>query len=413
MCAGPGTALADTTTGSNVGGDVAGFGPGVSVGQSFTVPGPDTFLHSLTINGFNTVSGTSHIKVTTVDGSGFPTGTVLYTSPTIPVIAGPVPLTVYPNITVSAGTQYAFYIEPDTLAGGLSPVDSPSDVYAGGALVTRPNPPGTTWAVGPGAHDIAFLASFNTGNMETFTTVSCPGTGKVGQAAACTATLKDGNGIGVNGKSLALSNFLTGGGFTPCVVDAAGNCSFNFTPTVAGPDTVFAQFTGATSYLPNTGGSTLITVSKRTSGQSAAGCTPAILHVGETTTCSVTVSDTDTGTKTSPTGVTSWSSTGAGTFAGGGACSLTPQPLGVSKCLSISYTPTAPGAASITSAYAGDASHLASATASAGTLTVLPAAAPPGPSATGQRAAALKKCKKKHSKKKRKKCRKKARNLPV
>jgi hypothetical protein len=38
---------------------------------------------------------------------------------------------------------------------------------------------------------------------------------------------------------------------------------------------------------------------------------------------------------------------------------------------------------------------------------------PPPATATGQRAAALKKCKKKHSKKKRKKCRKKARKLPV
>jgi hypothetical protein len=43
-----------------------------------------------------------------------------------------------------------------------------------------------------------------------------------------------------------------------------------------------------------------------------------------------------------------------------------------------------------------------------------PATPPPGePSVTGQRAAALKKCKKKHSRKARRKCRKKAKLLPV
>jgi hypothetical protein len=42
---------------------------------------------------------------------------------------------------------------------------------------------------------------------------------------------------------------------------------------------------------------------------------------------------------------------------------------------------------------------------------VVPSAAAPGP--TGQRAAALKKCKRSHSKKKRKKCRNKANRLPV
>jgi hypothetical protein len=42
-----------------------------------------------------------------------------------------------------------------------------------------------------------------------------------------------------------------------------------------------------------------------------------------------------------------------------------------------------------------------------------PTPPPPSPGVTGQRAAALKKCKKKHSRKARKKCKKKARRLPV
>jgi hypothetical protein len=48
-------------------------------------------------------------------------------------------------------------------------------------------------------------------------------------------------------------------------------------------------------------------------------------------------------------------------------------------------------------------------------VTITQVVSPPAPpaGATGQRAAALKKCKKKHSAKKRKKCRKKAKRLPV
>jgi hypothetical protein len=65
--------------------------------------------------------------------------------------------------------------------------------------------------------------------------------------------------------------------------------------------------------------------------------------------------------------------------------------------------------------FAGNARSQGSSTDIGAYEVVVPTSGGPGPGAgpTGQRAAALKKCKKKHSKKKRKKCRKKAKRLPV
>jgi hypothetical protein len=392
---------------------VAGFGFVEHVGQTFTVPaGTDDYLYALEITGFNRVSPntTNHIFISAVDGGGLPTGPALYTSPGFSGPSGISTVKVYPNLSVTPGVKYAFYTEGSP---GVSFQGSAPGVYAGGEIVEQVVAAGA-WSAQP--NDIAFLADFNTGQMKTFTTVSCAGPGKVGKPTNCTATLKSGNGpeATLTGKQVVLGNVLNpSGSFSNCFVDATGSCSGTFTPAAAGADTVTATFVQDGSHLTS-GDSTGLTVNPRSnSAQTAAGCTPAIMHVGETATCSVIVSDTDmSSTRTTPSGATSWSSTGGGTFAGGGACSLTPQSLGVSKCTSIAYTPTAPGAHSITSAYAGDASHLASASASAGTLTVLPVAVPE-PGATGQRAAALKKCKKKHSKAKRKKCRKKALKLPV
>jgi hypothetical protein len=413
LCAGPATAGASQTGDTTVNAVVAGFGPTDLVGQTFTVPaGTDNFLHRLDITGFNRVlanAPTSHIFISAVDGSGLPTGAALYTSPAFTGPAGSAPLTVYPNLTVTPGQKYAFYTEGSP--GGVSFSGSNPGVYAGGEIVNRPAPAGA-WTATTG--DIAFLADFNTGIMDTFATISCPGPGKVGVATACTGTLKSGNGAepSLTGKSLGFNTVGVSGNFSSCFVDASGNCSFTFTPTGSGSGTLFGQFVFDGTHFASNANTPFTANPRSSTTQTAASCAPVTLHVGETATCSVTVSDTDmSSTRSTPTGVTSWSSTGAGTFAGGGACGLTAQSLGVSKCVSIAFTPTAPGAHSISSAYAGDASHLASASAAAGSLTVLPAEAGNGP--TGQRAAALKKCKKKHSKAKRKKCRKKAQTLPV
>lgn len=383
-CVAPVIASASSTGSSDVSGSV-GSEAGVDlIGQTFTVPaGTDTFFHRLDILKLSkgAAAGSFRVYVTAVDGSGLPTGPILFQSPLFSSPFGQALLRVYPNITVTAGTKYAFYTE-ETMGTviGSSPPGTGGDVYAGGKWLQHRT---TGWLTPPAIveADIGFLADFNTGARDTLTSVSCPGPGTIGKESSCTATLVDaGNGSPLSG----LQVVITGDTFADnCSTNASGTCSVDFTPTVSGTQLVFAQFLTDTMHL-GSGSNTSFSTNKRNSAQSA-GCMPTTLNVGETATCFVTVSDGDSGTKTTPTGATSRSSTGAGTFAAGGSCPLAPQTLGVAKCEAIAYTPTAPGSHAIISAYGGDATHLASTSASAGTLTVLaPGAAPvPGPDCGG------------------------------
>jgi len=154
-------------------------------------------------------------------------------------------------------------------------------------------------------------------------------------------------------------------------------------------------------------------------------CSPASLALGSgSSNCTTTVSDTKGSGVVTPTGTVALGSSGPGTFASG-SCALSAISSGVARC-STTYTPNAigTGSHSITAAYAGDTAHDSSqGTTSVGvTASVVgggggggPAAAGSGP--TGQRAAALTKCRKRHkqnhNKKKFKKCKKKANLLPV
>src|SRR5919198_398763 len=51
---------------------------------------------------------------------------------------------------------------------------------------------------------------------------------------------------------------------------------------------------------------------------------PATVPVDSPTTCTATVSDTGSGTKSSPTGTVSFTSSGRGSFSGGGSATLSP-----------------------------------------------------------------------------------------
>jgi hypothetical protein len=80
------------------------------------------------------------------------------------------------------------------------------------------------------------------------------------------------------------------------------------------------------------------------------------LTVGVAATCTATVSDTGAGTKTTPTGAVTWSSTAGGTFVPN-PCVLSPTAtVGVASC-SVSYTPGSAGSAQITATYGGDLTH--------------------------------------------------------
>jgi hypothetical protein len=83
--------------------------------------------------------------------------------------------------------------------------------------------------------------------------------------------------------------------------------------------------------------------------------------VGQATTCTATVTDSDAaGHKTAPSGTETFSTSGQGTFGSGGTCTLaaTSTP-GQSSC-SVPFTPTAAGTQNVSAAFAGDVRHTSS-----------------------------------------------------
>ena len=143
-------------------------------------------------------------------------------------------------------------------------------------------------------------------------------------------------------------------------------------------------------------------------------CVPTSVTLGPGTTCTATVTDT-TASPTTPTLSVDFSTDGAGTFSGGGSCTLA-DTASQASCQVI-YTPSAVGTGSheITGLYGGDPAHEPSqGSVLVGVLS--PPVTPPVTPPTGTTApapfnlaAAIKKCKKKFPKgKKRKKCIKRA-----
>lgn len=83
-------------------------------------------------------------------------------------------------------------------------------------------------------------------------------------------------------------------------------------------------------------------------------CSPAILSVGSTSTCTATVTDTSSGTPTTPSGMVTFSASKAGSFSST-TCNLSGS--GAKATCAVTFMPTRVGLYQIVAAYAGDASH--------------------------------------------------------
>jgi thermitase len=98
--------------------------------------------------------------------------------------------------------------------------------------------------------------------------------------------------------------------------------------------------------------------------ETAVSCSPDSVEVGGSSTCTVTVSDTLSGTSVSPTGATVLSSDSApaSAFSPSASCTLAPGPGPGEASCSVSYTPPGPGSDThrITANYAGDSAHTGS-----------------------------------------------------
>ncbi len=126
------------------------------------------------------------------------------------------------------------------------------------------------------------------------------------------------------------------------------------------------------------------TVSTRSTATSVS-CSPGSLAAGATTRCTATAADTGAGLASAPAGAFRFATTVAGSFSGGGWCTLVPAGTGTASC-SVTYQPASPRWQEITAFYSGDATHSASSGGSGLTVSAAPASSDPpagsGPAAS-------------------------------
>ncbi len=203
---------------------------------------------------------------------------------------------------------------------------------------------------------------------KTTTTVGLSsGTTQVGNAVTVTAKVI---GPEASGNPTGTITFSSGGSgtFTPattCTLTATATpgvseCSATYTPTAVGTGThtITASYPGDGNYVKSSGSSPL-TVTTRTTATTVE-CNPASVATGVPSTCTATVSDTNAGTVSTPTGTVGFSSNGAGSFSPATSCTLAASgTTGVASC-SVTYTPSATGTQTITGAYGGDTTHASS-----------------------------------------------------
>ncbi|HLI61011.1 MAG TPA: S8 family serine peptidase [Solirubrobacteraceae bacterium] len=212
--------------------------------------------------------------------------------------------------------------------------------------------------------------------LSTQTAISCaPAAVTVGQATTCTATVSDGDPNSlvaptgtVTFASNASGTFASGGSCTLAAGSSPGqgSCSIGYTPTAvgSGEHQLTAAYGGDAAHVSSSGSSTLAvgTAGGPLATQAVISCAPSPVRVGQPTTCTATVSDTDSTAVLAPTGAVRFASNASGTFASGGSCTLAAGSSPSEASCSIAYTPTKFGSGHqrITAAYGGDSDHSSS-----------------------------------------------------
>jgi len=200
------------------------------------------------------------------------------------------------------------------------------------------------------------------GNTTTTVGLSSSST-QVGNAVTVTAKVTGPEATGnPTGKITFSSN--GSGAFTPAttctlvatVTPGVSECSATYTPSAVGTGThtISASYPGDGNYVKSSGGSPL-TVTTRTTTTTIE-CNPASVASGVSSSCKATVTDTNAGTVSTPTGTVGFSSNGAGAFSPAASCTLAAVSTGIASC-TVTYTPSAKGTQTITGGYAGDATH--------------------------------------------------------
>ena len=190
----------------------------------------------------------------------------------------------------------------------------------------------------------------------TTTGVSCtPASVVFNEATTCTAIVTD-TGSGTKSDPTGTVNFtrsgpgtgtFSGGGSCTLVSDGnpltfTSSCSVTYTPTSGDGTHIITGSYGGSSTHDSSNGSANLSVTERSTSTSV-DC-PASLAINQGGTCTATVTDTDSGMKSDPTGSVDFTRSGAGTgtFSGGGSCTLVSDgnALTFTSSCSVTYTPT-------------------------------------------------------------------------
>src|SRR2546425_2509888 len=264
------------------------------------------------------------------------------------------PTTPTGTITFASNGPGAFSVASCPLSG--------TGATASCSVTYTPTAIGAQTITGSYGGDSAHTTSSGTANINptnTSTSVSCtPSTIASGQSTTCAATVTDTSSTPTTPTGIVTLN-AGNGTFTgaPCTLagtGATGSCSVNYTlkPIAARTDIVTGTYAGDVAHSGSSGSFSL-TVTTGAPTATTLSCNPSTVPIGQTTTCTASVTDTS-GTPTTPTGTVTFTSSGAGTF---NAMNCTISGTGATASCLASYTPTAAGVQTITGSYSGDSSH--------------------------------------------------------
>ncbi|MDA4125615.1 MAG: Ig-like domain repeat protein [Thaumarchaeota archaeon] len=191
------------------------------------------------------------------------------------------------------------------------------------------------------------------------TTLDCaPSTVPVNAPTICTATVSDSTGVGTSITPSGHVEFSSRGGSfgsgDTCTL-SAGACSVKFTPSPGseGALSVGASYSGDVDHYGGTAAPVGVTATTRSVTVSVV-CAPSSILPAQSTTCTVTVTDSDGGSPIMPTGKVHFSANVSGTFAPSTDCILSGGTCSVSYSTLAIGTPTT---VAITATYAGDTDH--------------------------------------------------------
>src|SRR5438093_7743657 len=230
--------------------------------------------------------------------------------------------------------------------------------------------------------DVTHSGSFDTTSIigtlkiPTTTTIKCSSPVVIGQPTDCIATVNDNSGATATAPTGTVT-FTTNSSFPQlsCALAAGAgatpNCSVQFTPSAKGIVTVSGNYGGDMIHTGSSGSGNFASTVRVTTTEIT--CSSPVI-VGQTNSCTITVSDKSPSAATVPTGNVTFTGSGViGSFSSD-ICMLVGDTDAASSC-SVSFAPTSKGTATITGNYAGDAAHASSS--GSGSITVnIPATTP-------------------------------------